>query len=80
MLLRVDDKQGKGNERMIEIPIFYGRLIAALTLAIPIWFTLWMLLAAFLEYPNEPSWRTAVPAACLVLFGLLCALKVIVFV
>ncbi len=78
--MKVDEKQGKGNERMIEIPIFYARLIAAIVLAIPAWAVLWALAAAFFEYPDQPSWKTAVPAAVVVLFGLLCALKVIVFV
>lgn len=69
---------------MIEIPIWLLATIAAVlviaTATIGTWFALWILLAFTFDWPDQPSWRTAVPAAVVVLFGLLCALKVIVFV
>jgi hypothetical protein len=45
-----------------------------------LWATLWSLLAFTFEYPKNPSWRTAVPAALPFLILLLVLLKVIVFV
>jgi len=79
VLLKADDKQGKGNERMIEIPIFFVKAIVAVAVCTMSWAGLWAMLSV-LEYPDDPSWRTAVPAAVVVLLVLLIVTKVIVFV
>jgi hypothetical protein len=64
---------------MIEIPIFYVKAIVAIALCTVSWAVIWAMLG-ILEYPENPSWRTAVPAAVIVLFVLLCVVEVIVFV
>lgn len=84
MLSKVDEKQEKGNERMIEISVqgileFLGFMLA-FGCCIFLWVVVWTFLAFAFEYPKNPSWRTAVPAALPFLILLLTMLKVIVFV
>ena len=64
---------------MIEIPIFYVKAIVAIALCTMSWLAFWALLG-ILEYPENPSWRTAVPAAAVVILVALITAKVIVFV
>ena len=44
------------------------------------WAFFWVMLAGMFEYPDQPSWKTAVPAALIVIIPILIAAKVIVFV
>jgi len=69
---------------MIEINmqdvIGFIMLVLAAGFCVYLWLTIWIFLAFAFEYPKNPSWRTAVPAALPFLILLLTMLKVIVFV
>jgi uncharacterized membrane protein len=69
---------------MIEIhtAVIIKIVLAATSIALgmAIWVMLWVLLAFLTEYPSHPSWRTAVPAAAIVLLLAAILTKVIVFV
>ena len=64
---------------MIEIPIFFIKAIVAIALCTISGAVIWAMLG-ILEYPENPSWRTAVPAAAVVILVALIAARVIVFV
>ena len=69
---------------MIEISIEalarFGLGLATAVFSTAFWFFLWIFLAFVFEYPNQPSWRSAVPAAAVILFITMVIAKVIVFV